>query len=150
MTIRDRAEQHRIELERLELMNGLADKLGEQTARNLMAQIPGISAAEIATKADLEVVEKGLCSRMDVGFAELHAKIDVGLAEVNAKIDVGLTELNTKIDVGLTEVRGEMAEIRGEMAKNTARVIRAIVVTLLLVAVPSLASLVAAVVQLSS
>ena len=116
MTIHDETDQHRFELERLELMNRLAAGMDETTARMLMAHIPSISSTEIATKADLRALEFKLRSEMKVGFTEVNAKIDTGLAHMRGEMGELRGEMG-ELRGEMGELRGEMGELRGEMGE---------------------------------
>lgn len=67
------------EARRLDLYNGLTEFLGEERADTLMAYLPGNPDTELATKADLESVERRLDTRMnamDVRFSDVILRLD--------------------------------------------------------------------------
>ncbi len=67
------------EARRLDLYNGLTEFLGEQRADTLMAYLPGNPNTDLATRADLESVERRLGTRMDamdVRFNDVLLRLD--------------------------------------------------------------------------
>ncbi len=84
------------EARRLDLYNGFTEFLGEERADTLMAYLPGNPDAELATKADLELVERRLDTRMheiDVRFSDVILRLDGMTARLDRMVQALLAGL---------------------------------------------------------
>ncbi len=130
------------ELKRLMLRNRLIEILGEEEAEILMDSLPPVYWHDLATKKDIRASEDRLRTEMDGKFAEINGRF---------------TEMVGKFAAFAAEVRGEFAnvyaefktlraenkEFRGEMALQFAKQTRTMVFTMLALAVPTWASILA-------
>ena len=92
---------------RLQLYQRLEDVLGAAEAATLMAHLPPVGWADVATRRDL-----------DHAVTVLEAKFETGLAEVRTE----LAGVRTELGVGLAEVRTEIAGVRAELGVGLAEV----------------------------
>jgi len=81
------------EHDRYELHKWLVDSAGEQVAETLMAHLPPVGWADVATKRDLEHLETTLGLRLESGLAKVDSRIDELRADVNEKLRVQLMAL---------------------------------------------------------
>ena len=99
---------------RLQLYQRLEDVLGAAEAATLMAHLPPVGWADVATRRDL-----------DHAVTVLEAKFETGLAEVRTEIAGVRAEIagvRTELGVGLAEVRTEFAGVRTELGVGLAEV----------------------------
>ena len=93
---------------RLQLYQRLEDVLGAAEAATLMAHLPPVGWADVATRRDL-----------DHAVTVLEAKFETGLAEVRTEI----AGVRTELGVGLAEVRTELHQeiggLRSEIGAQT-------------------------------
>lgn len=75
---------------RYQLHQRLDEVLGADVASTLMAYLPPVGWADVATRRDLNHLEE----RIDARFGSLFESLDARLARVDARID----HLDTKID----------------------------------------------------
>ena len=127
---------------RLALRNRLIETLGEEEARTLMDSLPPIPWERIALKDDIVASEERIRTEMNGKFAEINGRF---------------TEMDGKFAAFAAEVRGEFANVyaefktlraentqfRGEMALLFAKQTRTMVFTMLALAVPTWASILA-------
>ena len=92
---------------RLQLYQRLEDVLGAAEAATLMAHLPPVGWADVATRRDL-----------DHAVTVLEAKFETGLAEVRTEI----AGVRTELGVGLAEVCTELAGVRAELGVGLAEV----------------------------
>lgn len=100
---------------RLQLYQRLEDVLGAAEAATLMAHLPPVGWADVATRRDL-----------DHAVTVLEAKFETGLAEVRTEIAGVRAEIagvRTELGVGLAEVRTELHQeiggLRSEIGAQT-------------------------------
>ncbi len=91
---------------------------GPDVAEALMAMLPPVPAAELATRADIERMEAGLrgdMERMEAGLRGDMAGVRGEMAEVRGEMAELRAELRGEMAELRAEVRGETIELRGEI-----------------------------------
>ncbi len=103
------------ETARHELYQKLEPVLGSEAANALMAELPPVAWADLATKSDLVQLE----DRLDARFQGLESNVDAKLAALESNVDAKLAGLESTVDAKLDGIRHEVVAIfRGEL--NTA------------------------------
>jgi hypothetical protein len=93
---------------RYQLRRRLDAVLGVDEAGTLMAHLPPVGWADVATRHDVDHAATVLRSELEVGLAEVRTELATGLAAVR-------TELSRELGTGLSEVRAELRESIGSL-----------------------------------
>jgi hypothetical protein len=105
------------ESHRHELHDSLAATLGARPAATLMAHLPPVGWADVATKHDLHELER----RIDMRFEQVDRRfeeVDRRFAAVDHRLD-GMDRRLERIEGHLVDVDGRFGELRREMTKQT-------------------------------
>jgi len=94
------------ERRRHDLYTRVAETFGEQEADTLMAHLPPVGWADVATTSEVRTLGVELRAEM----AELGAQLQIEMSELRSELRGEMAELRS-------ELRGEMAELRGEMSE---------------------------------
>ncbi|HSL58083.1 MAG TPA: hypothetical protein VK866_09605 [Acidimicrobiales bacterium] len=104
--------------QRHKLHQHLIENLGDEDAATLMAHLPPVGWADVATKTDLAHLETLLRSETDRAIAsvraDLRAEMAGGLTAVRAEMATGLTGLRGEMHAGFAELRAEIHGLRTE------------------------------------
>ncbi|MEO6629355.1 MAG: hypothetical protein ABIP03_12400 [Aquihabitans sp.] len=108
------------ELERHNLITGLEEALGPERTFILMAYLPPVGWADVATKQDLEHLHQVLAldiavseERIRAEMAELGGSLRAEMAELRGSLRVEMAELRTDLTA---EMSGLRADLTGEMS----------------------------------
>lgn len=93
---------------RHQLHQRLEDVLGPAEAATLMAHLPPVGWADVATRRDL-----------DHAVTVLEAKLETGLADVRTELRVGLAEVRTELAGVRTELHKEIGGLRSGIGTQT-------------------------------
>ena len=95
--------------QRTELHKACEEVMGPGPADTLMASLPPVGWADVATKHDLAELER----RMDLRFEALEERLDLKfeakLATLESKLERGLKDLSTKFFLGLLTSNATLA-----------------------------------------
>ena len=108
--------------DRRELFDLLEPSLGSRGAALLMAHLPPVGWADLATKADLGALRSEMLGEM----AKLEGKVDAFRFELKGEIG----ELRGELGELRGELKGELAELRGELASQVPKLWAANVATM--------------------
>ena len=120
---------------RLALRNRLIEILGEEEARTLMDSLPPIPWERIALKDDVVASEERIRTEMNGKFTQVEGEF--------AKVYAELKGMRAETTAEFKTLRSENKEFRGEMALQFAKQTRTMVFTMLALAVPTWASILA-------
>ena len=89
------------EHQRYTLHQALETHLGPENAATLMAYLPPVGWADVATKHDLHALEERLQLRISAEIAGVQTEMRTGIAGLQAEMRTGSAELLTKLEQGL-------------------------------------------------
>jgi len=105
------------ERRRHDLYTRVAETFGEQEADTLMAHLPPVGWADVATTSEVRTLGVELRAEM----AELGAQLQIEMSELRSELRGEMSELRSELRGEMaelrSELRGEMAELRGEMSE---------------------------------
>ena len=117
------------ERSRHQLYEEMKEALSVESAHELLAYLPPVGWADVATKADVGMIRNKmdalraemrgetaeLRGELRSGMAELRGELCSGMAELRGELRSGMTELRSELQVGMTELRSEMTSMRSEI-----------------------------------
>ncbi len=106
---------------RLNLHRRLDAMLGPEEADTLMAHLPPVTWNEVATKDDLNVLDRTLRSEMQALGGELRGEMKALGSELRSEINALDTGVRTEIRVSAANLRTEMATQRTEIVDAIGR-----------------------------
>ena len=95
------------ERSRHQLYEEMKEALSVESAHELLAYLPPVGWADVATKADVGMIR----NKMDALRAEMRGET----AELRGELRSGMAELRSELQVGMTELRSEMTSMRSEI-----------------------------------
>jgi hypothetical protein len=89
------------EHQRYQLHQALDTYLGPEKAATLMAYLPPVGWADVATKHDLTALEERIDLRLTAQIASVRTELHTGLGAVRSELHKGLGEVRTELHEGL-------------------------------------------------
>ncbi|MEX2625355.1 MAG: hypothetical protein WD225_00640, partial [Ilumatobacteraceae bacterium] len=111
------------ERDRYQLHHALETHLGPENAATLMAHLPPVGWADVATKHDLYALEERLEIRIHAEIADLGTELRTEIADLGTELRTETaslrTELRTETASLRTELRTEIADLGTELRTET-------------------------------
>jgi hypothetical protein len=108
---------------RHDLYGAITELLGSQRADTLMALLPPVGWADVATKDDLLQLEARLDVRLDTRFARHEARLDVRLEAIDARfarVDARMAQVEAQVERSFREqTRTMLLALVGAVATST-------------------------------
>jgi hypothetical protein len=113
------------------LYEEVKEVLSVDSADELMAALPPVGWADVATKADLGVIRSemdgrfnGMEGRMTAGFAQVDgrfAQVDGRFDEMEGRMTAGFAQVEGRMTAGFARVDGRFAQVDGRFAELDGR-----------------------------
>lgn len=117
--------------DRRNLYTGLEEILGPVRAEVLMEHLPPVGWADVATKEDLDGLEKRLNSKLHLvreaasaDIAALSGKLDTKIATLSGKLDTEIATVSGKIDVESANRAADISRLEKSMEALRVSVLR--------------------------
>ena len=107
---------------RHELYRAVEELLGTQVADTLMALLPPVGWADVATKDDLLQLEARLDARLDARFARAEGRTDARFGAVDARFEA--------LDARFSRVDARFAQLEGQLDRSLREQTRTLVLGL--------------------
>ena len=102
---------------RHELYRAIEELLGTRIADTLMALLPPVGWADVATKDDLLQLESRLDARLDARFARAEGRTDARFGAVDARFG-GLDVRFEAIDARFSRMDARFAQLEGQLDRS--------------------------------
>ena len=100
---------------RHELYQRLEVVLGAEDAATLMAHLPPVGWADVATKRDLDHFATVLEAKLDAGLADVRTELAQEVGGLRTELRTGLADVRTELRTGLADVRTELHKEIGSL-----------------------------------
>ena len=114
---------------RHELYRAIEELLGTRIADTLMALLPPVGWADVATKDDLLQLEARLDARLDARFARAEGRTDARFGAVDARFG-GLDVHFEAIDARFSRMDARFAQLEGQLDRSLREQTRTLVLGL--------------------
>ena len=137
------------EHQRYQLHQALENQLGPENAATLMAHLPPVGWADVATKHDLNVLRSDLHAleeRLELRINAEIAGVRTELADTRTQLGTEIAGLRTEMRTGTAGLRTEMAELGGRLRTELQRDLR----TNMIVTITAMTAIVGAIATLTN